>query len=172
MKYFCIKQGNQRVFSQVTNIYGIQCNMANRDKHCISKLHILPSQVRPQAWPWQQVYSTVQLKFEVKTKFPFISPTNSPDGNFCETVFPHYPPFSPIWGKLISSPENSVSPLGKHDFPIFPRISLDNSMIPQLPVQFSIQVHKCTLSLSIRPILCILHVSLKIRTPHYARQRI
>ena len=45
-------------------------------------------------------------------------------------------------------------------------------LIPQFPVQFLIQLHKCTLSLSIRPILCILHVFLKMRIPHYSRQRI
>ena len=45
-------------------------------------------------------------------------------------------------------------------------------MISVFPVQFSIQIHKCTLSLSNRPILRIFHVSLKMRIPHYARQRI
>ena len=67
-------------------------------------------------------------------------------------------------------------PIGETQFPNFPknlsRNSPDFPMIPQFPVQFSIQLHKCTLSLSIRPILCILNVSLKIKIPHYARQRI
>ena len=39
-------------------------------------------------------------------------------------------------------------------------------------MQFSIQLHNCKSSLSITLILCILHVSLKMRIPHYARQRI
>ena len=53
-----------------------------------------------------------------------------------------------------------------------PQFSPNFPLIFQFPVQFSIQLHKCTLSLSLRPILCILHVSLKMRILHYARQRI
>ena len=73
-----------------------------------------------------------------------------PAREFCftigETQFPNFPPISP-------------------EFPLIPPIS-------QFPVQFSIQLHKCTLSLSIRPILFLLQVFLKMRPPHYARQRV
>ena len=111
--------------------------------------------------------------------------TNSPDGNFGETVSPHFSTFSQTRGKLISPPGNSVSSLGKHNSPIFlqfppnfPRISPKFPLIsPDSPVRilYSFQynfANLCTLSLSIMPILCILHVSLKMRIPHYERQRI
>ena len=96
---------------------------------------------------------------------------------------PSFSPFTVTWGEFISPPRNSVSPL----FPQFPRIFLAFPpkfsriqpisqwfpLIPQFPMQFSIQLHKCIiLSLSIRPILCILHVFLKMKIRHYARQRI
>ena len=70
-----------------------------------------------------------------------------------ETQFPNFPPISP-------------------KIPRIPPISQWFLLIPRFRVQFSIQLHKCTLYLSIKPILCILHVSLKMRIPHYARQRI
>ena len=79
---------------------------------------------------------------------------------------------------LISLSRNFVSSLGKHDSPIFPHFLPISYEFPTNPPdfplipQFSIQLHKCTLSLSIRPILCILHVSLKMRISHYVRQRI
>ena len=82
--------------------------------------------------------------------FPHLFHTNTPDGNLGETVLPHFPPFSPMWGKLISPSGNSVSPLGKRNSPIFPQF-------PPNPPDF---MHiTCT-------------VSLKLRIPHYARQRI
>ena len=85
----------------------------------------------------------MQLKLVLKTKFPPIFPT----------CFPQISRMG-IFVKQLSL--------------IFLLIPL----IPQFTVQFAIQSHKCTLSLGIRPILCILHVSLKIRISHYARQRI
>ena len=91
-----------------------------------------------------------------------------------------FPLFSPMWGELISPSVNSLSPLGKHNspifhqfppnFPRFPNNCYWFLLIPQFPVQFLIQLHKFTFSLSIRPISCILHVSLKMRIPHYARK--
>ena len=122
-------------------------------------------------WNWSWKRNSLSFPFH----FPYLFHTNSPDGNFCETVFTHFPPCGgnlftrqgilfPYWGNTI--------PQFPPDFPQFPNDSYWFPLIPQFPVQFSIQLHKCTLSLSIRPILCILHVSLKMRIPHYARQRI
>ena len=110
--------------------------------------------------------------------FPHLFHTNSPDRYFCETVFI----FSrcegnlfcrqgilfPNWGNTIPQFPLNFPP----NSPWFPNDSYWFLLIPQFPVQFSIQLHKCTSSLSIKPILCILHVSLKMKIPHYARQRI
>ena len=79
---------------------------------------------------------------EIPFYFPFISPmhlfhTNSPEGNFSETVFPHFPPFSLMWGKLISQSVNSVLPLGKHNSPIFPELPPP----PQFPLN-SPEIHQ------------------------------
>ena len=81
--------------------------------------------------------------------------------------FPHY-------GNTIPQFSSNFPP----NFPINTPISMiptDSYWLPlilKFPVQFSIQLHNCTSSLSIKPILCILHVSLKMRIPYYARQRI
>ena len=88
----------------------------------------------------------------------------------------------PDVGEIAFSAREFCFPIGETQFPTFPPISPEFPLyfprippifqlfllIPQFPVQFSIQLHKCTLSL---PILCILHVSLKMRIPHYARQK-
>ena len=84
-------------------------------------------------------------------------------------------------GKLIFPPGNSVSQFSPNFSRIsleFPPNSLDFPMIsPDSSVScavFYLQLHKCTLSVSIRPVLCILYVglSLKMRIPHYVRRRI
>ena len=110
-------------------------------------------------------YCAIETGRENEISFSHLFHTNSPDGNFCETVSPHFPPRGRNW-----FPPNFpwISP----EFPRFPNYSYWFPLISQFTVQFSIQLHKCTLSLSIRPILCILHVSLKMRIPHYTRQRI
>ena len=92
--------------------------------------------------------------------FPDVGGIDFPAREFCFQFVSKIPQFSPNF------PRNSP------EFPWFPNYSYWSPLIPQFPVQFSIQLHKCTLSLSIRPILCIIHVSLKMRIPHYARQRI
>ena len=129
----------------------------------------------------------MQIKLVVKTKFPFIPlsfppPVSDkfPDGNFCETVFPHFTTFPRCGGDWFPCKEILFRPTHWGNAilqfsPNFPRIPNDSYWFPlisQYPVQFSIQLHKCTSSsLSIRPILCILHVSLKMRIPYFARQR-
>ena len=150
-------------------------------------------------WPPQRAdtldyyhrYSTVQLKLVVTTKLPFLSLTFSPPvsykfprweflWNSSHSFFPFFTDVGEIdLGNTISlfSPNfPQISPEFPTEFPPnspdFSIISPDSPRFPQFPVQFSIQLHNCTLSLSIRPILCISHVSLKMRIPHYARQRI
>ena len=82
---------------------------------------------------------------------PSLFHTNSPE------------PVSPLFPDLgISPSQNYVSPLVKHNSPISPQFPLKSprfpndsywfSLIPQFLVHFSIQLHKCTLSLSLRPI--------------------
>ena len=107
-----------------------------------------------------------------------------------------FPLFSPMWGKLISPPGSFVSSLERHNSsisPNFPQISLQfplNSpqihpiskffllIPPDSPVSCAVfnttsQVYFVSEHQN-RPtgILCILHVSSKMRIPHYARQRI
>ena len=84
----------------------------------------------------KQIYSTMQLKLLVKTKFPFISllfpppvSHNSPEGYFCETVFPY---FLPRRGKLILRLGNSVTPLGKHNSPIFIKFHSNFTRFPPI----------------------------------------
>ena len=125
-------------------------------------------------------YSTVHLKLVVKTKFPFISlsfppPVSHkfPRWEFLWNSFPSFSPFfSDVGGFHFPANFPLISPKFPSNSPRIPRISQLFLLISQFPVQFSIQLHKGTLSLSIRPILDILHVSLKMRIPHYARQRI
>ena len=68
---------------------------------------------------------------------PHLFHTNPPDRNFCETVFPHLPPFSQIWGKLISPSGNFVSQSGKHNFPqISPEFPNDSYCFPSFLCSF------------------------------------
>ena len=117
---------------------------------------------------------------KVPFHFPFISPTcftQIPQmGIFVKQfsfIFPLFLRYGGISFPCQFSPNfPRISPKFSSNSPRIPRISQLFLLISQFPVQFSIQLHKGTLSLSIRPILGILHVSLKMRIPHYARQRI
>ena len=91
-----------------------------------------------------KTYSTVQLKLVVKTKFPYISLSFPPPvshkfpwGKFLWNSFPNFPP-PLMWGKLISQSVNPVSPLGKHNSPIF-HIFLPIS--PEFPPNFP-EIHQ------------------------------
>ena len=102
-------------------------------------------------------YSTMQLKLVLKTKFRFISPT-------CFTQIPQMIIFAkqfslifPRCGGNWFPNQGILFPHWEKQFPSYPLISPISQwfpLIPQFPVQFSIQLHKCTSSLGIRPILC------------------
>ena len=98
--------------------------------------------------------------------FPEVGEIDFPFREFCfhidKTQLPNFVPnFPPNFHWILP------------EFPRFPNDAYWFPLIPQFLVQFSIQLHKCrpTLSLSTRSILCILHVSLKMRILHYVRQR-
>ena len=119
---------------------------------------------------------------EIPFHFPFISPT-------CFTQIPqmgilvkHFFLILPLfpWRRGNWFPRQGLREfcfsIGETQSSNFLPISPDFSMItPDSPVfraVFNTTSQVCTLSLSIRPILCILHVSLKMRIPQNARQRI
>ena len=83
-----------------------------------------------------------------------------------------------MWGKLIS-PEFSpnfprISPEFLLNSPDFPIIPTDSPWFPSFlcSFQYNFTSVLCLLAFNFWPNLCILHVSLKMRIPHYAGQRI
>ena len=87
-------------------------------------------------WNWSWKWNSLLFPFH----FPHLFHTNPPDGNFYETDFPHFYPFSLMWRKLISQSVNSVSPFGNtiHQFsPNFPRISPNSPEIQQFSPNFT-----------------------------------
>ena len=82
---------------------------------------------------WFLMYSTVQLKLVVKTKYPFISPPVShkfPWGEFLWNIFSSFFPFSPDVGGIYFTVCEFCFTIGETQFTNFPQIS------PEFPPNF------------------------------------
>ena len=167
------------IIRQRSVLFGYICIQASRNLCIISRIY---NHYR-NCWTIQYCAIETCGENEIPFHFPFISPT----------CFTQISEMGILWNTSLISPffldgeefdfpvREFCSPIGETQLPNFPpippefhlnfpRFPNDSYWFPVFP-QFLIQLHKFTSSLSIRPFLWILHVSLKIRI-HYARQRI
>ena len=85
-------------------------------------------------WNWSWKWNSLPFPFH----FPHLFHTNSPEGNFCETVFPHFPPFSLMWGNWFHSLwilfhhwGNTIHQFSPNFPRIFPNFNWNSPILPE-----------------------------------------